>query len=120
MILCDHTLFGEPDAVVKEFVRILKKKAPLVISAQNRYVQSLSSLAEKPKADNIDRAMKLLISKEHERMTKDGKVKVYTWTPEEFQVTLERNGLHVEKIIWKLATMPLRIKPETYLKKKYP
>jgi hypothetical protein len=53
-------------------------------------------------------------------MTKDGKVKVYTWTPEEFQVTLERNGLHVEKIIWKLATMPLRIKPETYLKKKYP
>lgn len=52
-------------------------------------------------------------------MTKDDKVKVYTWTPEEIQAILERNGLHVEKIIGKLATMPLRIKPETYLKKKY-
>jgi hypothetical protein len=45
---------------------------------------------------------------------------VYTWTPEEFHATLERNGLHVEKMIGKLATMPLRIKPDTYLKKKYP
>jgi ubiquinone/menaquinone biosynthesis C-methylase UbiE len=121
MVLCEHALFlfEEPDVVVKELSRVLKKKAPLIISAQNRYVQSLSSIAEKPNEDNISRAMKLLISEEREGMTKDGKVKVYTWTPRELQAILERNGLNVEKIIGKLATMPLRIKPDMYLKKKY-
>jgi ubiquinone/menaquinone biosynthesis C-methylase UbiE len=121
MILCEHVLFlfNDPDIVIKELKRILKKKAPLIISAQNRYVQSLSSLSGKPSVDNVDRAFKVLVNEEHECMTKDDKVKIYTWTPEEFRTMLERNGLHVEKIVGKVVTMPLRIKEEIYLKRKY-
>jgi ubiquinone/menaquinone biosynthesis C-methylase UbiE len=122
MILCEHALFlfKEPDIVIKELKRILKKKSSLIISAQNRYVQSLSSLSSKPSVDNVDRAFKVLASEEHECMTEDGKVKIYTWTLEEFKTMLERNGFHVEKIIGKVVTMPLRIKKEIYLKKEYP
>lgn len=122
MSLCEHAffLFNDPDIVIKELKRILKKKAPLIISAQNRYVQSLSSLSGKPSVDNVDRAFKVLVNEEHECMTKDDKVKIYTWTPEEFRTMLECNGLHVEKIVGKVVTMPLRIKEETYFKKKYP
>lgn len=46
MILCEHALFlfRNPDDVIKEFYRILKRKARLIISVQNRYVQSLELL----------------------------------------------------------------------------
>jgi len=122
MILCEHALFlfKEPDVLIKELKRILKKKAPLIISAQNRYVQSLSSLSGKPRVDNVERAFKVLVSEEHECMTKDGKVKIYTWTPQEFRTMLERNGFHVEKMVGKGVTMPLRIKQEFFLEKRHP
>ena len=119
MVLCEHALFlfKEPDIMIKEMKRLLKKKAPLIISAQNRYVQSLSSLSGKPRVDNVERAFKVLVSQEHECMTKDGKVKIYTWTPQEFQEILERNGLHVEKMVSKVVTMPLRIRQEFFMEK---
>jgi ubiquinone/menaquinone biosynthesis C-methylase UbiE len=122
MILCEHALFlfKEPDSVIRELKRILKKNAPLIISAQNRYVQSVSSVPGKPSADNMERALKVLSSEENECMTKDGKVKIYTWTPEEFQAMLERNGLRVEKIVGKGVTMPLRIRQEFFMEKKHP
>ncbi len=121
MILCEHALFlfKDPDIAIKELKRILKKKTPLIVSAQNRYVQSLASLSGKPSVDNVDRAFKVLVSEEHECMTEDGKVKIYTWTPEEFRTMLERNGFHLEKIVGKVITMPLRIKKEVYLKREY-
>jgi len=121
MVLCEHALFlfKEPEIVIKELKRVLKKKAPLIISAQNRYVQSLSSLAGKPSVDNVERAFKVLVSQEHECMTKDGKVKIYTWTPEEFRGMLERNGLHVEKMVGKVVTMPLRVRQEFFMEKKH-
>jgi ubiquinone/menaquinone biosynthesis C-methylase UbiE len=121
MILCEHALFlfKEPDIVIKELKRILKKKAPLIISAQNRYVQSLSSLSGKPRVDNVERAFKVLVSQEHECMTKDGKVKIYTWTPQEFRAMLERNGLRVEKMVGKVVTMPLRVRQEFFMEKKH-
>lgn len=122
MVLCEHALFlfKDPDIVLEELHRILKKNAHLIISAQNRYVQSFSSLSGKPSADNVERALKILTSNEHECMTEDGKVKIYTWTPDEFSAMLERNNLRVEKMIGKVSTMPLRIRKETYVQKKYP
>ena len=33
---------------------------------------------------------------------------------------LERNGLRVEKIIGKVATMPLRVRQEFFMEKKHP
>lgn len=121
MILCEHALFlfKEPDIVLKEFRRILKRKALLIVSAQNRYVQSLSSLSGKPSVDNVERVLKVLESEEHECMTEDGLVKIYTWTPNELQSMLERNGFSVEKIVGKVLTMPLRIRKEFYLQKEY-
>jgi hypothetical protein len=70
--------------------------------------------------DNVERAFKVLVSQEHECMTKDGKVKIYTWTPQEFREMLERNGLRVEKMVGKVATMPLRVRQEFFMEKKHP
>lgn len=55
MILCEHTLFlfKEPDILIKELKRILKKKARLIISAQNRYVQSLACLPKRPSSNKV-------------------------------------------------------------------
>ena len=121
MILCEHALFlfEEPDLVVRELGRVLKRKCRLIISAQNRYVQSLSSLLGKPSLDNVDGAFEILLGREHGCMTENGKVKVYTWTPEEFRAMLERNGFLVEKIVGKVVTIPLRIKKEVYFRKGY-
>jgi len=122
MVLCEHALFlfKEPDVVIKELTRILKMKAPLIVSVPNRYVQSLSSLSDKPDSENVDNALKILLSKKHLSMTKDGKVTVYSWAPDEFRAMLERNGLRVEKIVGKGITMPLRISVKHYMRKKYP
>jgi ubiquinone/menaquinone biosynthesis C-methylase UbiE len=122
LVLCANALFlfKEPDFVIRELKRVLKKNAPLIISVQNRYIQALSSVAGKPRVDNIERAFNVLISHEHECTTKDGKVKIFTWTPHEFREILERNGLRVEKIVGKVATMPLRIRQEFFLEKKPP
>jgi ubiquinone/menaquinone biosynthesis C-methylase UbiE len=121
MILCEHTLFlfKEPDVVIKELVRVLKRKAPLIISVHNRYVQSLSCLSDKPDSENVDSALKILLREKYNAMTRDNKVKIYTWTPDEFRSMLERNGLCVEKIVGKGITMPLRISKELFMEKRY-
>ena len=121
LVLCEHALFlfSEPDVAIRELKRVLKKSGALVVSAQNRYVQALSSIAGKPRVDNVERAFKVLIDQEHECMTKDGKVKIYTWTPQEFREMLERNGLRVEKIVGKVATMPLRVRQEFFMEKRH-
>jgi hypothetical protein len=53
-------------------------------------------------------------------MTEDGKVTIYTWTPDEFRNLLEGSGFRVEKIVGKGVTMPLRIKKEFFTQKEYP
>lgn len=121
MILCEHTffLFKEPDILIKELKRVLKRKARLIISAQNRYVQSLACLPEKPSPDKVDNALNILLRKKYNTMTKRGKVEIYTWTPNEFRTLLEKNGFQVEKIVGKGVTMPLRISKELFVKKEY-
>jgi len=121
MVLCEHALFlfKEPEVAIQELKRVLKQDGALVISAQNRYTQALSSLAGKPRVDNVKRAFKVLVNQDHECMTKDGKIKIYTWTPREFRNMLERNGLQVEKIIGKVVTMPLRIRQEFFMEKRH-
>ncbi len=121
MVLCEHALFlfEEPDVVLRELRRVLKKKCRLIISAQNRYVQSLSSLSDTPSADNVDRAFRILAGREHQCMTTDGEVKIYAWSPDEFRAMLERNGFFVEKVVGKVVTMPLRIKKEVYLGREF-
>jgi len=121
MILCEHTLFlfKEPDILIRELKRVLKRKARLIISAQNRYVQSLACLPEKPNPDKINNALNILFRKKYNTMARHGKVKIHTWTPNEFQTLLKRNGFQVKKIIGKGVTMPLRISKELFVKKEY-
>jgi ubiquinone/menaquinone biosynthesis C-methylase UbiE len=121
LIFCEHTLFlfEEPDTALKEFNRILKRKARLIVSAHNRYVQALAGLSENPDADNVKNALRTLLREKPGYMTKDDKVKINTWTPIEFQNMLERNGFHVEKVIGKGMTMPLRISKDVFMKKEY-
>ena len=121
MILCEHTLFlfKEPDILIRELKRVLKRKAQLIISAQNRYVQSLACLPEKPSPGKINNALNILLRRKYNTMTRHGEVKIHTWTPNEFRTLLERNGFQVEKIIGKGVTMPLRISKELFVKKEY-
>lgn len=123
MIICEHTLFllDEPDDAVKEFARVLKKGAPLIISAQNRYVQALMHLpcTEIPTSEKLEEVLDVLLRRKYDAMTKNGKVKIYTWTPDEFRNLLERNGFSVQKIVGKGISMPLRITHELYTKKEY-
>lgn len=121
MILCEHTLFlfEKPDIVLRELNRVLKKKARLIISVHNRYVQSLVSLSEKPDSNNVNEAYNVLLCKKYGALDTQGKIKIYTWTPGEFREMLERNGFHVEKIVGKGYTMPLRISKDVFMKKDY-
>lgn len=118
LVLCEHALFlfEEPDALLRELQRVLKKNAPLVISAQNRYVNALSAISDKPSSGDLEDALKLLNGQQEASMPTDSQVKVHTWTPSDFKAMLERNGLRVEKIVGKCVTMPLRISPEVYMK----
>jgi len=121
MILCEHTLFlfKQPDSLIRELKRVLKRKARLIISTHKRYVPSLACLHEKPSPDKVNHALNILLRKKYNTMTKRGKVNIYTWTPKEFRTSLERNGFQVEKIIGKGVTMPLRISKELFVKKEY-
>jgi SAM-dependent methyltransferase len=120
-VLCEHAffLFEKPDRLICELKRVLKKGAPLVISAQNRYIQALSSIPDKPNLSNVEEAFKLLSDQKHACMAKDNQVNVYTWSPLELREMLERNGLRVEKVVGKCVTMPLRIKGDVYTKTKF-
>lgn len=122
LVLCEHALFlfKNPTVLLKEFRRILKKQATLIISAQNRYFMSLSSISGKPSHDNLERACELLLNREHHCLSENGQVNVYTWTPDEFRTMLQEAGFRVEKIIGKVVTMPLRIRKETYARSDYP
>jgi ubiquinone/menaquinone biosynthesis C-methylase UbiE len=122
LILCEHTmfLFKEPDTLVRELARILKKGARLIISAHNRYATSLARISDNPSSENIETALKLLLGEKHQYMTEDGKIETFTWTPNEFRDMLESNDFCVEKIVGKGVTMPLRISKELFTKRKYP
>lgn len=122
MILCEHTLFlfRNPDSLIRELGRILKKGAKLVISVHNLYAQSVCTLAEKPSLSNVQKALDILHRKKYTTMTKEGGINVHTWTPDEFRAMLEKNGFVIEKIIGKGVTMPLRISKDLFMQKEYP
>lgn len=121
MIFCEQTLFlfKKPRTLMKELKRILKRGGRLIISAQNRYAQCLASLSENPRIEDVDRMRRLFLREEYSTMTKDRKVKIYTWTPDEFRTLLQKNGFQVEKIVGKVTTMPLRISKEAFMKTDY-
>ena len=121
MILCELALlfFQNPDILIKELKRILKKGARLIISTPNRYVQSLASVPDKPNPNEIENALNILLQKKHSTMPEDNRVNYYSWTPDEFSEMLERNGFVVEKIVGKSMIMPLRISKELFMKKRY-
>lgn len=123
LVFCEHALFllDEPSVAIKEFARVLKTGAPLVISAQNRYVQSLVHLPSRqiPQPEKLDVALDILLCKKYDAMTKNGKVKIYTWTPDEFRTLLEKEDLVVQKMVGKGITMPLRVTEKLYMKKEF-
>lgn len=121
LVLCEHTLFlfKEQDKVVRELTRVLKQKAPMVISAQNRYAQTLAHLDVKPVPEKMQKTLDILTRSQHDVMTPDGTVEIHSLTPNEFRALLERNGLQVEKIICKGVTAPLRFSPQYIFKKEY-
>jgi ubiquinone/menaquinone biosynthesis C-methylase UbiE len=121
LIFCEHApfLFKEPETLLNEFARILKSKATLIISAHNRYVASLARLSDTPKSKDLENALMLFLGLTPQFMTPNNKVRVFTWTPNEFRTMLEQHGFQIDKIINKGMTMPLRISDKVFTKKKY-
>ncbi len=115
MVFCEHALcfIKEQETVVKELVRVLKKGCPLIISGQNRYVLSLSTL----QGENANYAFRVL-SKETQFIMRNS-LQVYALSPEEFRQVLESNGLRIGKIAGKLFTMPLFISMKQMYSEKY-
>ena len=116
MVFCEHTLCFIPDQdkLVRELVRVLKKNSRIIISGQNRYVLSLSTLN-----GNIDLATRILFRQECFSMKSDHSIKVYALSPNEFMDLLLKNGIKTDKIIGKGITMPLVIPTKKYWTKKY-
>jgi len=123
MILCEHALFlfEKPDEVIREFSRVLKKGAPLVVSVPNLYVQCLCRLpcTDQPSPEKLEDILEILMREKFGSMTGEGDVKVYTWTPREFRILLEENGFRVERIIGKGFTMPLRLANDVTMAREY-
>ena len=117
LVLCEHALFllDKPDAALAEFMRVLKKGGRLVVSVHNRYVQALCPL-EKPKTEDMDSTLRVLLGQKLSSMTKDGKVSIHTYTPDELRALLESNGFRVEKIVGKGLSMPIRTSKDVFTK----
>lgn len=111
-------LFDHPDEVVSELARVLKPDAPIVLSAQNRLVQTLAHLPDDPTTNPeiLRKAYKVFHRQEHSMLSQEPSIKIHTITPDEFRNLLERNGLNVERMVCKLATMPLRLSPQFMMK----
>jgi ubiquinone/menaquinone biosynthesis C-methylase UbiE len=124
LVFSDHTLFlfDQPDQVLSELVRILKPHAPIVLSAQNRLVQTLAHLPDDPKENPeiIRKALEVLQKHEYDMLSQEPPIKIHSMTPDEFRSLLERNGLEVEKMLCKIATMPLRFMPTFFMKTDVP
>lgn len=114
LVFCDHALcfIQEQETVIKELVRVLKKGCPLIISGQNRYVLSLSTLQ-----GNSDLAFQILAKQTQFIMRQS--LSVYALAPEEFRQLLENNGLTIDKLVGKLFTMPLALPQKQMTAEKY-
>jgi len=123
MILCENALFlfERPDEIIREFSRMLKKGAPLVVSVPNLYVQCICGLpcVDQPSPEKLDDVLKILLREKYGSMADEGDVKIYTWTPGEFRILLEENGFRVDRIVGKGATMPLRLANEVTMARDY-
>lgn len=104
LVFCEHALgfIKEQETVIKELLRVVKKGHPLIVTAQNRYVLSLSTVSE-----DVTYAFRIL-SKETQFIMRNS-LKVYALSPDEFRELLQTQGAKIEKIVGKLFTMPLAI-----------
>jgi len=118
-ILCEHVLFlfEKPSRVVAELARILKRGARMMLSAQNRLVQTLAHLPDDPteNPDILSLATRILSRQEYDMLSKDRSIKIFSVTPTELRSLLENNGLHVERVFCKIASTPLRFSQKFFM-----
>jgi ubiquinone/menaquinone biosynthesis C-methylase UbiE len=114
LVFCDHALsfIKEQEKVVKELTRVLKRGCPLIISARNRYSQSLSVVGE-----DLDFASKLLLGSSG--CVRCDVVRIYTLFPDELRQMLEMNGIRIRSMQGKVCTMPLGISWKRLWSEKY-
>jgi ubiquinone/menaquinone biosynthesis C-methylase UbiE len=117
LVLSEHTLFlfEQPAPVIAELARVLKKNHPIVLSAQNRLVQTLAHLPDNPRENPsiVSLANRILNKNEYDLLSKELNIKIFSMTPREFQDLLENNGFLVKRIVCKDVTMPLRFFPSS-------
>jgi ubiquinone/menaquinone biosynthesis C-methylase UbiE len=124
LVLSEHTLFlfEQPAPVIAELTRVLKKNHPMVVSAQNRLVQTLAHLQDNPMENPsiVSLANRILHKDEHDMLSKELNIKIFSLTPQEFHDLLENSGLLVKRIICKVATIPLRFFPKFFMRTDIP
>ncbi len=124
LVLSEHTLFlfDQPDQMVSELVRVLKRGAPIVLSAQNRLVQALAHLPDDATANPeiLQKAHKVFHRQHYSMLSEDPPIKIHTLTPDEFRDLLERSGLTVKRMVCKGATMPLRFSQQFLMRTDVP
>lgn len=119
LVLCEHALFvfANPEVVIRELVRVLKRNCPLIVSAQNKYPMALSFVPEE-----LNKCLDLLSDRYffslglRNEKGDQVEVNVHLTMPHELERLLVKNGLRIQKMIGKCVTMPLRIGPDVYLK----
>ena len=123
-ILCEHALFlfEQPNQVVAELARALKREALIMLSAQNRLVQTLAHLPDSPieNPDILSLACKILSRREYDMLSKESSIKIFSLTPTEFKSLLEDNRLQVERLFCKIASIPLRFSPKFFMRTDVP
>jgi ubiquinone/menaquinone biosynthesis C-methylase UbiE len=115
LVFCEHALcfISEQEKAIHELVRVLKKGHPLILTAQNRYVLSLSTASE-------DAAYAFRILSKKTQFIMRNSLKVYALAPDEFKLLLQASGVKIERIVGKLFTMPLAISAEKMVSDYYP
>jgi len=120
LVLSEHTLFlfEQPGPVIAELTRVLKRNHPIILSAQNRLVQTLAHLPDNPMENPsiVTLANQILHKENYDMLSKESNIKIFSLTPREFQDLLENNGLLVKRIICKVATIPLRFFPKFFMR----
>jgi ubiquinone/menaquinone biosynthesis C-methylase UbiE len=114
LVFCEHAIcfIKEQETVMNELLRVLKKGHPLIVTAQNRYVLSLSTVSE-----DVAYAFRILSKKTQFIMRNS--LKVYALSPDEFRQLLQASGVKIERIVGKLFTMPLAISAEKMVSDNY-
>jgi ubiquinone/menaquinone biosynthesis C-methylase UbiE len=84
LVFCERVLFlyPNPNKILKELTRVIKKESPIIASVSNIYVASLTYLS-----DELDEACDMFQRRYHHKLKLEdvAELDVHNYTPDEFK-----------------------------------